>query len=113
MVVFHEVVLDSGVAGVREEPFPVDGTLADVGHAATKLDGLAHRTLLSIRRRSVLHPVLYVNERETAGIFFEVCPRILAGDAAPAEIHFHGDEFRIRFGERDIAGEFAADWIRG
>src|SRR5712664_314115 len=106
-------MFDSGVSGVGEKIFPVDGALADVGHATAKFDGLAHRTLISTWRRSVLHPVFYVNERETAGILCEISQRILAGDADPAEIQFHGDEFGIRFGEEEIVRELAAERFRG
>src|SRR6266699_1865301 len=102
-------MLDAGLFGVREKIFPVNGALADVSHVAAEFNGLAHRALVSTRRRGVLHPVFYVDERETAGIFFEISERILAGDADPAEIHFHGDEFGIRFGEEEIIREFAVE----
>ncbi len=50
-----------------------------------------------------------MNERETAGILFEIGQRILAGNTDPAEIHFHGDEFGIRFGEEKIVRKLAAE----
>src|SRR2546430_10242599 len=113
IVVFHEKVLDAGLFGVREKIFPVDGALANIGHASAEFNGLAHRSLISGRRRGILHPVLDVNERETAGIFFEIGERILAGDTDPAEIHFHGDELGICFGEKEIVRELAAEEFRG
>src|SRR5439155_27309977 len=113
IVVFHEIVLDAGLFGVREEIFPVDGALTDIGHAVAEFNGLAHRSLISGRRRGILHPVFYVNLRETAGIFFEIGERILASDTDPAEIHFHGDELRIRFGEKEIVRELAAEGFGG
>src|SRR5438552_16965476 len=109
IVVFHEKVLDAGFLGVREEISPVDGALTDISHASAEFNGLAHRSLVFARRRGILHPVFYVNERETAGIFVEIGERVTAGDADPAEIHFHGDEFGIRFGEKEIVREFAAE----
>src|SRR6266851_7830872 len=102
-------MLDAGLFGVREKIFPVNGALANVSHVAAEFNGLAHRSLVLTRRRGVLHPVFYVDEREAAGIFFEIGEGILAGDADPAEIHFHGDEFGIRFGEEEIIREFAAE----
>src|SRR2546430_7727664 len=113
IVVFHEKVLDAGLFGVREEIFPVDGAPTDIGHASAEFNGLAHRSLISGRRRGILHPVFYVNEGETAGIFFEIGESILAGDADPAEIHFHGDELGIRFGEKEIVRELAAEGFGG
>src|SRR5260370_27016449 len=102
-------MLDTGLFGVREKIFPIDGALANVGHASTKFNGLAHRSLVSTRRRGVLHPVFYVHQREAAGMLVKIGQRILAGDADPAEIHFHGDEFGIRFGEEKIVREFSAE----
>src|SRR6266481_7282752 len=113
IVVFHEVVLDARFRGVREKVFPIDGPLADIGHAAAKLDGLPHGTLVGSWRRNVLDPVFYMNEREAAGILFEIADRIFAGDADPAEIQFHGDEFRVSFAEKEIVGEFAAERVGG
>src|SRR6266446_1746219 len=98
---------------MREKIFPVNGTLADIGHVAAKLDGLAHGALVSAGGRSVLHPIFYVNERKAARIFLEIRERILAGDADPAEVHFHVDEFGMRFGEKKIVGEFAGERIGG
>src|SRR5260370_39003706 len=86
----------------REKIFPVDGALANVGHAAAKSNGLPHRSLISGRRSGVLHPVFYVNERKTPGMLIEISQRILASHADPAEIQFHGDEFGIRFGEDEV-----------
>src|SRR5258708_5854458 len=106
-------MFDSGVTGVGEKICPVDRALADVSHAAAKFDGLTHRTLISTWRRSVLHPVLYVNKRETAGILGEISQRVLAGDADPAEVHFHFDEFGIRFVEKEIVRELAAERLGG
>src|SRR6266581_1511905 len=102
-------MLDTGLFGVREKIFPVNGALANVRHVAAEFNGLAHRSLVSTRSGGVLHPVFYVNEREAAGIFVEISERILAGDADPAEIQFHGDEFGIRFGEEEIIREFAVE----
>src|SRR6266481_1428807 len=106
-------MLDAGLFGVREKIFPVDGALTNVGHAAAKFNGLPHRTLVSGLRRDVLHPIFYVNKRETAGMLIEISQRILASDANPAEIQFHGDEFGIRFGEQEIVREFAAERLSG
>src|SRR5712691_6536986 len=106
-------MFDAGFAGVGEEIFPADGALADVRHAAAIFDGLTRRSLVSARRRGVLHPVFYVNQRETAGMLFEIRQRILAGDADPAEIHFHGDESGIRFGEEEIVRKFSAERLGG
>src|SRR5260370_24984185 len=106
-------MFDYGVTGVGEKIFQVDGGLADVGHAAAKFDGLAHRSLVSARRRGVLHPVLYVNERETAVILGEISERVLAGDADPAEVHFHFDESGIRFVEKEIVRELSAERLGG
>src|SRR5712692_7588344 len=106
-------MLDAGIGGMGEKIFPVDGALADVGHATAEFNGLPHRTLVSTRRKGILHPVLHVNERETAGILFEISQRILAGDADPAKVHFHGDEFGIRLGEEEIVREFAAERFGG
>src|SRR5438874_7351097 len=113
IVVFHEKVLDAGFLGVREEISPVDGALTDISHASAEFNGLAHRSLVFARRRGILHPVFYVNERETAGIFVEIGESILADDADPAEIHFHGDELGIRFGEKEIVRELAAEGLGG
>src|SRR5437762_2969108 len=113
IVVFHEKVLDAGFLGVREEISPVDGALTDIGHASAEFNGLAHRSLVFARRRGILHPVFYVNERETAGIFVEIGERILASDTDPAEVHFHGDELGIRFGEKEIVRELAAEGFGG
>src|SRR6266436_4113079 len=109
LVVFDEIVFDAGFFGVRKKILPVNGALADVGHAATESNGLAHRSLVSAGSRGVLDPVFYMDERETAGIFFEISKRILAGDADPAEIQFHGDELGIGFGEEEIVREFAIE----
>src|SRR5207302_11144053 len=80
IVVFHEKVLDAGFLGVSEEISPVDGALTDIGHASAESNGLAHRSLVFARRRGILHPVFYVNERETARILLEIGRRILASD---------------------------------
>src|SRR5216683_4229454 len=46
-------------------------------------------------------------------MLFEIGQRVLAGDADPAEIHFHGDEFGIRFGEEEIVRKFSAERLGG
>ncbi len=102
-------MLDAGLFGVREKIFPVNGALANVSHVAAEFNGLAHRALVSTRSGGVLHPVFYVNEREAAGIFVEISERILAGDADPAKVQFHSNEFGIRFGEEEIIREFAVE----
>src|SRR4029077_2554855 len=83
IVVFDEIMFDAGFAGLRENELPINGALADVGHAAAEFNGLAHRSLVSTRRRCILDPVLDVNKGETAGIFFEISEGILSGDADP------------------------------
>src|SRR5712664_1222346 len=108
IVVLDEVMFDAGLAGLREDTLPINGALPDVGLAAAEFNGLAHRSLVSTRRRCVLDPVLDVNEGKAAGIFLEVGEGILAGDADPAEIEFHGHELGIQLGKEKIVGELAA-----
>src|SRR4029077_1094566 len=88
-----------------------NGALADISHAAAEFDRLAHRALVVAGGRSVLDPVFYVHEGKTAGIFVEIGDGILAGDTDPAEVHFHGDEFCMSFGEEKIVSVFAAEGI--
>jgi len=92
-------MFDAGFAGLRENALPIHGALADVGHAAAEFNRLAHRSLVRARRRCVLDPVLDMNEGEASGIFFEVGEGILAGDADPAEIQFHGHQLGIQLGK--------------
>src|SRR5882762_5288359 len=113
IVVFDEIVFDAGLAGLRENTLPIHGALAYIGHAAAEFNGLAHRSLVSARRRCVLDPVLDVDEREATRIFFEVGEGILSGDADPAEIEFHGYELGIELGEEEIIGEFTAERLGG
>src|SRR5438045_4561020 len=112
IIVFDEIVLDAGFAIVREKIFPVNGALADVGHVAAILDGLAHGAFVAAVRTGVFHPVLDVNEREAAGILIEIRERVFSGDANPAEIHFHGDELGIGFGEKKVVRKLSAESLR-
>src|SRR5437764_9852927 len=112
IIVFDEIVLDAGLAIVREEIFPVNGALADVGHVAAILHGLAHSALVATVGPGVFHPVLDVNEREAAGILIEIRERIFSGYANPAEIHFHGDELGIGFGEKKVVRKLSAESLR-
>src|SRR5437773_7973703 len=109
IVIFNEIMFDTGLTRVREKILPVDGALTDIGHAPAVFDGLAHGALVAAVGTRVFHPVFYVNEGEAAGIFFEISEGILSGDADPAEIHFHADEFGIGLGEKKIVRELAAE----
>src|SRR5438874_12466116 len=52
-----------------------------------------------------------MHKREAPGVFIEIRDGIFPGDTDPAEIHLHGDEFGIRFGEKKIVRKFAAERI--
>src|SRR6267378_3615326 len=111
LVVFDEIMFDTGFFGVREDALPINRALADIGEAPANFHRRAGGALVGIRGVGVLDPVFYVDERETAGIFFKISERIFAGDANPAEIQLHGDELGIRLGEEEIVREFAAERI--
>ena len=53
-----------------------------------------------------------MNEREAAGILIEIRERIFSCDANPAEIHFHGDELGIGFGEKKVVRKLSAESLR-
>src|SRR5713101_6280083 len=109
LVVFDEVMFDAGFFGMREDTFPINGALPDISEAPANFHRGAGGALVGVRGVRVLDPVFYVDEGETARIFVEINQRILASDADPAEIQFHGDKFGIGFGEEEIVREFAAE----
>src|SRR5262249_23766241 len=86
IVVFDEIMLNVGLASVREKIFPVDGALVHVGYASVVSDILAYSALVAAIGAGVLHSIFYVNEREAPRIFFEIGQRIFVGDANPAEV---------------------------
>src|SRR5262252_3785674 len=68
VIMFDDVVLDSRDIGLGENPLPVDDPAADFGeiHAVAEILRAAGCDL------GQLLDVLYVHERESAGIFLEV-----------------------------------------
>src|SRR4029077_17786711 len=104
-------MLDARFLRLSEDALTINGPWPDIGEAPANFHRRAGGALVAIRGVGVLDPVFYVDKGKTARIFLEIGERILAGDVDPAEIHFHGDEFGIRFGEEEIVREFAAEGI--
>src|SRR6266853_3878993 len=106
-------MFDAGFFGVREDAFPINGSLTHVSEAPANFHRGAGSPLLSVRVVRILDPVFYMNEREATGMFVEIGDGVFAGDIDPTEIQFHSDEPGIRFGEEEIVREFAAERFGG
>src|ERR1700737_2327814 len=112
-VVLDEIVLDAGFGAVCEDALPVDGAGADVGEASGEGDGWAGGAAKAAGGIRVADEILYVNQREAAGIFVEIDDRVFTGDADPAEVELHFDELGIEGVEEKIIGKFGAEGWRG
>src|SRR5258708_12388329 len=82
------MVLDSCLAGCREDALPVDFALANVGHVAG-LSGLACGAAVVAAARSLCGPVLYMHEWESAGAALKILHGILPAPANPPHSHLH------------------------
>src|SRR5437879_11671127 len=103
----------AGFFGMREDTFPINGALADISEAPANFYGRAGGALVGVRGVEVLDPVFYVDEGEAAGMLIEVGDGVFSGNADPAEVQFHGDEFGICLCEEEIVRGFAAERFGG
>ena len=108
-IVLQEIVLNAGLVGVREDPLPIDDAGTWRGHILFfQFVGVERGDLVrsKVRHRS---KVLDMDHREAAGVALEILERVLAGNADPAQVHFHHDQVGVGRGEQVIVRQLAAE----
>jgi len=106
IILFDEIVLDAGFAGVGENAFPGNYAGADVGEETHLAIRAGCRGILRLRK---LLDVFYVDGWEAAGIFVEVFDGIFSGNGDPAEVEFHLDKILVALLEEIVVRKFAVE----
>lgn len=92
LVVLHKPVLDAGLAGVREQPLPINSPLPHIRH-----DALGR----FVGRGSPDH-VFHVDQRKAARIAREVCQGVPAAERHPEDIELEMHQRRIGLCEQQV-----------
>jgi Xaa-Pro dipeptidase len=91
-IVFHDVVLDTRLLGLRKDLFPVDDSAPDRGHVLQRIP-----EILATRSGNgwKLLNVLDVDQGESSRIAIKVLQRVSTGDSDPAQVELHLDQVRV------------------
>src|ERR1700733_15171416 len=106
LIVFHDVVLDTRLLGLRKDLFPVDDPAADRRHVLERVTEILAAPRRNLRK--VLN-ILDVDQGKASGIAFKVFERVGAGDRDPAEVKLHLDQVWVAHFEEQIVRKLPID----